>query len=108
MNKRPYSAALPRLLAERQDLLRDKKIILFAYGAPYYLDATNISKISAFFALYNKLPAALDTSARILFKELPSYPGSLPVSVPGINYDLISATSPDPEREFQILCWRSG
>ena len=100
--ERPYSFALPRLLAERQDLLRDKKIILFAYGAPYYLDATNISKISAFFGLYSKLPAALDTSARILFKELPSYPGSLPVSVPGINYDLISATSPDPGRVFQI------
>lgn len=100
--QRPYSFALPRLLAERQDLLQDKKIILFAYGAPYYLDATNISKISAFFALYNKLPAALDTSARILFKELPSYPGNLPVSVPGINYDLISATSPDPEREFYV------
>jgi len=99
---RPYSSALPRLLAERQDLLRDKKIILFAYGAPYYLDATNISKISAFFALYNKLPAAIDASARILFKELPSFPGSLPVSVPGVNYDLISATSPDPDREFQI------
>ncbi len=99
---RPYSSALPRLLAERQDLLRDKKIILFAYGAPYYLDATNISKISAFFALYNKLPAAVDASARILFKELPSFPGSLPVSVPGVNYDLISATSPDPDQNFQI------
>jgi len=100
--QRPYSFALPRLLAERQDLLRDKIIILFAYGAPYYLDATNISKISAFFALYNKLPAALDASARILFKELPSFPGSLPVSVPGVNYDLISATSPDPDYLFQI------
>lgn len=99
---RPYSSALPRLLAERQDLLRDKIIILFAYGAPYYLDATNISKISAFFALYNKLPAALDASARILFKELPSFPGSLPVSVPGVNYDLISATSPDPDQEFEV------
>ncbi len=101
--QRPYSYALPRLLAERQDLLRDKKIILFAYGAPYYLDATNISKISAFFALYNRLPASLDTSARILFKELPSFPGNSPVSVPGVNYDLISATSPDPEIEFQIF-----
>jgi beta-N-acetylhexosaminidase len=99
---RLYSSALPRLLSERQDLLRDKKIILFAYGAPYYLDATNISKISAFFALYNKLPASLDLSARILFKEYPTFHGSLPVSVPGINYDLISATSPDPSVVFPI------
>ena len=105
--ERPYSYALPRLLAERQDLLRNKKIILFAFGAPYYLDSTNISKTTAFFALYNKLPAAIDASARVLFKELPSFPGSLPVSVPGINYDLISATSPDPEREFAIFIGNS-
>ena len=105
--ERPYSYALPRLLSERQDLLRNKKIILFAFGAPYYLDSTNISKTTAFFALYNKLPAALDASARVLFKELPSFPGSLPVSVPGINYDLISATSPDPEKEFAIFIGNS-
>ncbi len=95
---RPYSQALTRLLAERQDLLRDKNIVVFALGAPYYLDATNISKISAFFGLYNKLPASIDVAARILFNEFPSITGNLPVSVPGINYDLISATSPDPTK----------
>jgi len=100
---RPYSQAFSRLLAERQDLLRDKKIIVFAFSAPYYLDATNISKISAFFALYNKLPASLEVSARILFKEFPSFHGNLPVSVPGINYDLISATSPDPNTIFPVF-----
>jgi beta-N-acetylhexosaminidase len=99
---RPYSNALSRLLAERQDLIRNKKIIVFALAAPYYLDATNISKISAYIALYNKLPTSLDVAARIIFKEFTSFPGSLPVSVPGINYDLISATSPDPERDFSI------
>ena len=36
-------------------------------------------------------------SSRILFNEFPAFSGSLPVSVPGINYDLISATSPDPD-----------
>ena len=100
---RPYSQAFTRLLAERQDLLRDKKIIVFALGAPYYLDATNISKITAFFGLYNKLPASLDVAARILFKEFPSITGNLPVSVPGINYDLISATSPNPDQIFSLF-----
>lgn len=99
---RPYSFALTRLLSERQDLLRDKKIIVFALGAPYYLDATNISKISAYFALYNHLPSSLDVAARILFNEFPTFHGSLPVSLPGINYDLITATSPDPDIEFPI------
>jgi len=99
---RPYSGALTRFLSERQDLLQDKNIILFSFGAPYYLDATNISKISAYFALFTKLPSSLDVAARILFKEFPNLPGSLPVSVPGINYDLISATSPDPNQPFVI------
>jgi beta-N-acetylhexosaminidase len=99
---RPYSAALTRLLSERQDLLSNKKIIVFAMGAPYYLDATNISKISAFIALYNHLPSSLDVAARILFNEFTTFPGNLPVSVPGINYDLITATSPDPDVEFPI------
>ena len=100
--QRPYSQALTRLLSERQDLLRDKKLIVFAFGAPYYFDATNISKISAIFGLYNKLPASLDVAARILFKEFPSFSGNLPVSVPGINYDLISATSPDPNQIISL------
>jgi len=99
---RPYSYALTRLLAERQDLLREKKIIVFALGAPYYLDATNISKISAFIALYNHLPSSLDVAARILFNEFPAFHGDLPVSLPAINYDLITATSPDPDIEFPI------
>ena len=99
---RPYSNALSRLLSERQDLLQKKKIIVFALGAPSYLDATNISKISAYFALYTKLPSSLDVAARILFKEFPNLRGKLPVSVPGINYDLISATSPDPDQTFMI------
>jgi beta-N-acetylhexosaminidase len=101
--ERPYSLALTRLLAERQDLLRDKDLIVFALGAPYYLDATNISKITVFFALYNKLHASIDIAARILFNEFPSMTGNLPVSLPGINYDLISATSPDPGRIFSLF-----
>ena len=99
---RPYSQAISRLLSERQDLLQEKKIVVFAFGAPYNLDATNISKVTAFFGLYTKLPASQEVAAKILFKEFPSISGSLPVSVPGINYDLITATSPDPDRGFII------
>jgi beta-N-acetylhexosaminidase len=100
--ERPNSLALHRLLAERQDLIRDKILVVFAFNAPYYLDATNISKVSAFFGLYSKLPPFLDFASRLLFKEIPSPNGDLPVSVPGIGYDLISATSPDPDQVLQI------
>ena len=100
---RPYSHAIIRLLAERQDLLRDKNIVVLAFGAPYYLDATNISKITALFSFYSKLTSSQEVAAKILFKEFPAITGNLPVSVPGINYDLISATSPDPTRDFSIF-----
>lgn len=99
---RPESLALQRLLAERQDLIRGKTVIVFAMNAPYYLDATNISKLTAYFGIYSKLPSFVDVAARLLFREIPSPPGSLPVSVPGIGYDLITATSPDPAQVIPL------
>jgi len=86
-----------RMFTERPDLTRNKKIIGFAMNAPYYFDATDISKFTAYYALYSKINAFYDVAARILFQELlPG--GKLPVSVPGIGYDLITATSPDPDQ----------
>lgn len=98
-SNRPESQALKRLLAERSDLLRDKKVIVFAFGAPYYLDATDISKITAYYGLYSKISPYVDMAARILFQEItPS--GASPVSIPGIGYDIIEVTAPD---ENQII-----
>ncbi|HTP01755.1 MAG TPA: glycoside hydrolase family 3 N-terminal domain-containing protein, partial [Anaerolineales bacterium] len=84
-------------LSEQQDLLRDKHVILFAFGAPYYLDATDISRLTAFYALYGKQPPFVEIAARVLFQELtPS--GASPVSIPGLGYDIITITSPDPNQ----------
>jgi beta-N-acetylhexosaminidase len=94
---RPSSLALQRLLAERLDLVQTKTVIVFAFNAPYFLDATEISKVGALYALYSKQADFVDVAARLLFKELDA-PGSIPVSVSGIGYDLITATSPDPEQ----------
>lgn len=38
-----------------------------------------------------------------MFGEIPAPRGDLPVSVSGINYDLISATSPDPNQTIDLL-----
>ena len=93
------SSALRRFLSERRDLLNDKKIIAFAFNAPYYLDATDISKLTAYYGVYSKSQPFVDVAARILFQELtPS--GALPVSVPGVGYDLIHAMSP---QETQVI-----
>ncbi|MCX8061242.1 MAG: hypothetical protein N3D16_01540 [Anaerolineales bacterium] len=98
----PHSQALQRFLTERPDLFAQKKIVVFAFGAPYYLDATDISKLSAYYGLYSATPMFVETAARLLFKEIiPS--GALPVSVPGVGYDLITATSPDPDQNISLF-----
>ncbi|MFC1997499.1 hypothetical protein ACFLXI_07845, partial [Chloroflexota bacterium] len=99
---RPESYALGRFLSERPDLVGGKRVIAYAANAPYYLDATEISKLTAFYGLYSKIPAFVDVAARLLFKEIPIAEGASPVSIPGMGYDLISATSPDSTQEIKL------
>lgn len=99
----PSSEALIRFLAERPDLFRQKRLVVFAFDAPYYLDATETSKLSAYYGLYSKISQSVETAARILFGEIPAPTGDLPVSVSGVDYDLISATSPDPEQNIELF-----
>jgi beta-N-acetylhexosaminidase len=86
-----------RFLSERQDLLREKRIVLFTFTAPYYLDATDISKLTAYYALYSKQPAFIDTTARLLYQEL-TPAGFSPVSISSVGYDLIDITRPNPDQ----------
>ncbi|MDZ4158185.1 MAG: glycoside hydrolase family 3 N-terminal domain-containing protein, partial [Anaerolineaceae bacterium] len=101
-NTRPESFAVRRFLSERPDLSRNKRLVVFAFNAPYYLDATDSSKLTAYYAMYSKAPAFIEMAARLLFQETtPS--GALPVTVPGVGYDLITATSPDPEQVIPLF-----
>lgn len=94
---RPESNVLKRLLSERPDLIRNKRLIVFSFNAPYYLDATDISKLTAYYGIFGKSAPFVELAARILFQEhVPT--GALPVSVPGTGYDLLTATSPDPNQ----------
>jgi beta-N-acetylhexosaminidase len=86
-----------RFLSERQDLLREKRIVLFSFTAPYFLDATDISKLSAYYGLYSKQPAFIDVAARLLYQELTPL-GFSPVSILGTGYDLIDMTRPNPDQ----------
>ncbi len=99
------SSAQPQLvrqfLTERQDILRAKKTILFSFGAPYYFDSTDVAKLTAYFALYSKSPEFVDVAARVLYKEL-TPDGHSPVSIPGIGYELITITAPDPAQIISL------
>lgn len=90
-----------RFLSERQDLLREKRIVLFSFTAPYFLDATDISKLSAYYALYSRGPAFIDVAARLLYQELTPL-GYSPVSIPSTGYDLIEVTSPNPDQVITL------
>jgi beta-N-acetylhexosaminidase len=89
------SNALKLLLDRRPDIVASKRVVVFAFDVPYQLDATDLSKVDAFFGLYSSSPAFVDIAARLLFLELPAR-GAPPVNVPGIGYDLIRALAPDP------------
>ncbi len=96
------SMALQNFLADRPDLINNKKVIAFGFNAPYYLDATDISKLTAYYVLFSKTTEFIDTAARLLFQEI-SADGVLPVSVPGIGYDLISRTAPNPNQIIPLF-----
>jgi len=96
-NRRGQQKLISRFLTERQDLLRNKQVVLFSFGAPYYFDATDLSKLTAYFGLYSKQLPFVDVAARLLFQEL-TPTGASPVSISGVGYDLISALTPDPNR----------
>jgi beta-N-acetylhexosaminidase len=96
-NDNGQAQMISNFLAGQQDALREKRVVLFSFGAPLYLDATDISRLTAYYALYSKQAPFVDVAARILFKELAPR-GAAPVSISGLGYDLISITSPDPNQ----------
>ena len=97
----PQTYALKRLLAERVDLLQNKNVIVLSYGEPYYLDSTEIAKLTAYYALYDKTQAALDIAARVLMQEAQPV-GSLPVSLNTVGYELGQQTAPTTDQVIPI------
>ena len=95
------SDALKLLLDRRPDLVRSKRVVVFALDVPYGVDATDISHFDLYYGLYYKSSPFIDVAARLLFEELRA-PGAPPVSVPGVGYDLIEAMQPDPDQVIEL------
>ncbi len=99
---RPASNVLHRLISERPQLIRDKKVIAFAFNIPYRLDATDISNLTAYYGVFSKIPSFVEVAARVIFQEI-NPEGAAPVSVPGVAYDLNIITSPDPKQIIPLV-----
>lgn len=103
----PPSEPLNRFLAERPDILRNSRVLVFALDAPYFLDTTEISKLTAYFGIYSTVDMFIDTAVRTLFKEAPLN-GKSPVSIEGIGYNIGQATQPDPGQIIELYIIESG
>lgn len=97
-----HSTVVRRFLAERADALRPRPyLVVLGCDAPYYLDATEINKLSAYYVAYSRSELFIEALVRALFNEfVPT--GAPPVSVPGINYDLLTQVSPDPAQILNL------
>jgi beta-N-acetylhexosaminidase len=94
----PASGAVKRLLRDSYHYVSEKKTVAIAYDAPYHLDGTEVTKLTAYFAAYGKVTPCVEASLRPLFDGdfVPS--GASPVSVEGANYDLASVLQPEPSQ----------
>jgi beta-N-acetylhexosaminidase len=77
------------------------RLVVFALGAPYYLDSTEVSKLSAYFALYGAHRPFIDVAARALFAD--STPvGHSPVTVAAVDYRIENVTFPDANQNISL------
>jgi beta-N-acetylhexosaminidase len=94
---------LQRFFSEHPNLIRNRNVILFSFTAPYYLDPTDISGLTAYYALYSKQPAFVEVAARLLFeRQQITLQGASPVSIPAVDYDLRVVTSPDKDQVIPL------
>jgi beta-N-acetylhexosaminidase len=98
---RPASGAVKRFLASAPVDVRNKHLIAIAYNVPYHLDSTEISKLSAYFVVYNKTQAAIQSGFRALFGDIAPR-GRPPVDVSGVFYDVGDAVRPDPSHTLVV------
>ena len=98
----PHSGVVKRFLRQRSEDLASKNVVVFALNAPYFLDATEISKLNAYFGVYSKTQPFLEGAVRALFRAY-APEGAPPVSVAGARFaSLAERLAPDPAHPFDL------
>ena len=103
----PNSGAVRQFLRSKDFDLRGKKVIVLAFDAPYYLDNTEVSILTAYYGLYGKTPKYIDTAARLIFREFEAT-GKSPVSIDAVEYNLISALEPNPNQLITLDVFKTA
>lgn len=103
----PMSTAVKRLLGDYPDLIKGQKTVVFALHAPYYLDATEMSKLTGYFGVYSKTPPFLESAVHALFRRYPPI-GAPPVDVPGTRFaSLGERLQPNPAVQIPLAAEES-
>lgn len=97
----PASNALRRFLSQRPESRESKRLVVMALNAPYFLDTTDIAKLTAYFGVYGKTPPFLEAAMRALLREF-TPTGASPVTISGTNYNLAEKLRPDPNQTIQL------
>ncbi len=100
----PVGAAtnpLAAFLRQEAALLRDKRVVVFALGAPYCLDSTDVAKVSVYYGLYSATEWAIEAGLRALFGEIAPV-GKSPVSVAAVGYRLPERLQPAPDQMLYV------
>jgi len=98
----PASEAVTRFLSEYGDELAEQRLVVFALNAPYFLDATEMSRLTTYFGVYGKTQPFLENAVRALFRAF-SLAGAPPVAVPGTRFaSLPERLAPDPVRRLPL------
>lgn len=96
-----FSDAVKQFLRLRSDQVGGR-IVVLALNAPYFLDSTEISKLSAYLGVYSHSAPFLEAAVRALFRAAPA-PGAPSVSAPGTRYgNLLERLEPDPEQRITL------
>ncbi len=96
----PTSLGLKRFLATQANLL-DARMVVLAFGPPYELDTTELSKLAEYYALYSPGSAFVETGVRALFQDVLA-PGASPVDIPALNYTLSEQMMPNPDQTISL------
>lgn len=99
--RQPDSDALRLFLAQAAGTYRGAHLVVLAYTAPYYLDTTEVNKLTAYYGIYSKVPPFIEASARVLFGDW-TPAGASPVSIEGISHDLVTQLEPDPGQPLSL------
>jgi beta-N-acetylhexosaminidase len=103
-NAFPASGAVRRFLDSPPVDVRNTNLIAIAFSGPYHLDSTEISKLTAYIAAYNKTDYAIEAAYRSLFGDLDPT-GHSPVDVRGIFYSVPEVTQPDPAQDIALTVY---